>query len=348
MSNGKIGDKYGAHRVIRPKGVLPQAADVIDNSMEIYNNEILVDVGTLNIDSASFTQIKDEAKGDLEVIAKIILETVERRGKQHNPHTGSGGMFIGTIAEIGEALRGKVDVNPGDEIASLVSLSLTPLLIDKIIEVKAEKDQIDIVGRAILFERTVFCKLPDDMERSVALSVLDVAGAPAQTARLVKSGDTVFIIGAGGKSGMLCAYEAKKRTGKEGTVIGTGHSEASTKRISELGLCDHVIQVNAKDPIEIEEKVRQITNGRMADLTINCVNIPDTEMGSILATKPDGIIYFFSMATSFTKAALGAEGIGSDATMIIGNGYTSGHAETALKILREHPPLMEIFKKLYG
>lgn len=348
MSKGKIGDKYGAHRVTSPKGVLPQAADVIDNSMEIYDNEILVEVGTLNIDSASFTQIEDEAKGDPDVIAKIILETVKRRGKQHNPHTGSGGMFIGTIAEIGPKIRDKVGAKPGDEIASLVSLSLTPLKIDKIVDVKVERDQIDIVGKAILFERTVFCKLPDDMEHSVALSVLDVAGAPAQTAKLVKPGDTVFIIGAGGKSGMLCAYEAKRRAGIEGMVIGTGHSEASTKRISELGLCDHVIRVNAKNPLEVEEKVSQITEGRMANLTINCVNIPDTEMGSILATKPDGIIYFFSMATSFTKAALGAEGIGSDARMIIGNGYTSGHAEITLNILREYPPLMEIFKKLYG
>ena len=30
--------------------------------MEIYDNEILIDVQTLNIDSASFTQIKEQAK----------------------------------------------------------------------------------------------------------------------------------------------------------------------------------------------------------------------------------------------------------------------------------------------
>ena len=53
----KKGCPYGTHRVISPKGVLPQPADVIDNTMEIYDNEVLIDVKTLNVDSASFTEI---------------------------------------------------------------------------------------------------------------------------------------------------------------------------------------------------------------------------------------------------------------------------------------------------
>ncbi len=344
----KKGDKYGAHRVIAPKGVLPQAADKIDNTMEIYDNEILVNVKTLNVDSASFTQIEEEAGHDTEKIGRIIMDTVKNRGKQHNPVTGSGGMFMGTIAEVGPALKDTVKIRPGDFIASLVSLSTTPLAIDKIVEIRPDRDQVDIIGKAILFESGIYVKLPEDMPQSVALAILDVAGAAAQTAKLVKPGDCVFVIGAGGKSGMLCAYEARRRAGVTGTVIGTGHSPESTKRIKELGFCDHVVQVNATNPIEVEKAVSKLTGGRMADITINCVNIPNTEMGSILATKNDGLIYFFSMATSFTKAALGAEGIASDATMIIGNGYTKGHAEISLNILRESPALREIFMKLYA
>ena len=69
----KKGSPYGVHRVIEPKGVLPQPALKIDNDMEIYDNEILIDVHTLYIDSASFTQIKEQAKGDLEEIKKIMM-----------------------------------------------------------------------------------------------------------------------------------------------------------------------------------------------------------------------------------------------------------------------------------
>ena len=68
------GDIYGTHRVIEPKGVLPQPADIVDNNMEIFDNEVLIDVHTLNIDSASFTEIEKRAGGDIEEIKKIIMD----------------------------------------------------------------------------------------------------------------------------------------------------------------------------------------------------------------------------------------------------------------------------------
>ena len=69
----KEGNKYGAHRVIEPKGVLPQPAWKIDNTMEIYDNEILIEVDTLNIDAASFTQIEEAEGGDVKKMARHSL-----------------------------------------------------------------------------------------------------------------------------------------------------------------------------------------------------------------------------------------------------------------------------------
>jgi L-erythro-3,5-diaminohexanoate dehydrogenase len=345
----KQGNKYGLHRVIEPKGVLPQPANKIDNNMdEIYDNEILIDVQTLNIDSASFTQIEEQAKGDKGEIAKIMMGIVEKQGKHRNPVTGSGGMLLGTVEKIGDALVGKTDLKVGDKIATLVSLSLTPLRIDKIKDIRPDIDQVDIDGKAILFESGIYAKIPADMPETLALSALDVAGAPAQTAKLVKPGDTVLIIGAGGKSGMLCCYEAKKRAGVTGKVIGLCHSERSTKRLTDLDLCDHVFAADATQPVPILEKIEALTNGEMCDVIINNVNITDTEMTSILTAKDNGIVYFFSMATSFTKAALGAEGVGKDVNMIVGNGYTKGHAEITLQILRESEKIRKVFTELYA
>jgi len=230
----------------------------------------------------------------------------------------------------------------------LVSLSLTPLRIDNIKEMRLEIDQVDIDGKAILFESGIYAKIPSDMPENLALSALDVAGAPAQTAKLVKPGDTVLIIGAGGKSGMLCCYEAKKRAGVTGKVIGLCHSEKSTKRLIDLGFCDYVFSADATQPVPVLEKIEELTNGQLADVTINNVNITDTEMTSVLCTKDSGVVYFFSMATSFTKAALGAEGVGSDVTMIVGNGYTRGHAEITLELLRESEKLRKVFTELYA
>lgn len=342
------GCKYGTHRVIEPKGVLPQAAWRVDNTMVPYDNEILVDVDTLNVDAASFTQIKAQAQGDDAEIVRIMLDIVRQRGKHHNPVTGSGGMFIGEVREIGRDLMGRVGLEPGDRIASLVSLSLTPLVIDEILEIRKDIDQVRIKGQAILFESGIYAKLPCDMPASLALAVLDVAGAPAQTAKLVKPGDTVLVIGAGGKSGLLCLYEARKRAGVTGRVLGMAHSQASLDRVAESGFADRAFAADATRPLEVFERVSELTGGRLADITINCVNIPGTEMASIMATRDKGIVYFFSMATSFTSAALGAEGIGKDVTMIIGNGYTEGHAEIALAALRESPVLMEMFVKRWA
>lgn len=343
----KKGCKYGTHRVIEPKGTLPQPAWKIDNTMEIYDNEILIDVKTLNIDSASFTQIKEEVGGDVEKIKEKILEIVGERGKQHNPVTGSGGMLVGEIKKIGPALEGKTDLKVGDKIATLVSLSLTPLKIYEILDVKKEIDQVHVNAEAILFESGIYAKLPEDMSETLALAVLDVAGAPAQTAKLVQPGDNVLIIGAGGKSGLLCLHEAKKRAGITGKVIAFEYSDEACQRIRDLGLADVILQGDATNAVDVMNKVAEVTDGEMADITINNVNIPKTEMGSILATKDEGTIYFFSMATSFTAAALGAEGVGQDVNMVVGNGYTKGHAKIALECLRENAGLRELFTKLY-
>ena len=342
----KKGCPYGTHRVISPKGVLPQPADVIDNTMEIYDNEVLIDVQTLNIDSASFTQIERQANGNIEEIKKTMLGIVAKAGKHKNPVTGSGGMLIGTVKEIGPAYVG--DLKVGDKIATLVSLSLTPLVIDEILEVRPAIDQVDIKGKAILFQSGIYAVLPKDLPENLALSVLDVAGAPAQTAKLVQSGDTVVVIGGGGKSGLLCLYEAKKRAGVTGKVICIGGSEKSTKRARDLGLADEYFAADATDAIFIYNKIMELTDGKLADVVINCVNIENTEMASILACKDEGTVYFFSMATSFTKAALGAEGVGKDVNMIVGNGYCKGHAAITLQVMRECEPLRKLFAEMYA
>ena len=170
----KKGNKYGTHRVIEPKGVLTQAAYKIDNNMdEIYSNEILCNVTALNVDSASFTQIADVCGHDDQKIGEMILSIVAERGKQQNPVTGSGGMFMGTVAKIGDDLKGKIDLKEGDRIASLVSLSLTPLKIHKILAVHQDIDRVDVEAQAILFESGIYAKLPDDMSGELALAALE-------------------------------------------------------------------------------------------------------------------------------------------------------------------------------
>jgi L-erythro-3,5-diaminohexanoate dehydrogenase len=346
------GCRYGTHRVKEPKGVLPQPARVLDNDMsEIWDNELLIDVIRLNVDSASFHQIKNKlvAQGHTDLdkaFAEHAVDLTNRTGKHKNEDTGSGGMLIGRVAQIGPNFEMKDKIAVGDKIASLVSLSLTPLKINKVKKVLLDKDQVEIEGQAILFSSGIYAKLPDDLDENLALSVLDVAGAPAQVERLVKPGDNVVIIGANGKSGILCNAVAKERAGVSGKVIGIVRNPDYIATCKETG-CHEVIIANATDAITIQKEVSRITDGKMADVVINVVNIEDTELPTIMAAKDRGLVYFFSMATSFTKAALGAEGIGADVDMILGNGYAHNHAAISLDLLRRNPTLMKLFLERY-
>lgn len=346
------GCRYGTHRVLEPKGVLPQPARVLNNDMtEIWDNELLIDVIRLNVDSASFHQIKNKliAQGhqNLEqAFADHAIDLTTRTGKHKNEDTGSGGMLIGKVAQIGPNFEMKDKIKVGDKIASLVSLSLTPLKITKIKKVLLDKDQLEIEGQAILFSSGIYAKLPDDMDENLALSVLDVAGAPAQAERLVKPGDNVVIIGANGKSGILCNAVARERAGVSGKVIGVVRNPDYIPTCKDTG-CHEVIIANATDAITIQKEVSRLTEGKMADVVINVVNIEDTELPTIMAARDRGLVYFFSMATSFTKAALGAEGIGADVDMILGNGYAHNHAMISIDLLRRNPVLMKLFQERY-
>lgn len=342
------GCPYGSHRTVEPRGVLPQPALRVDNDFgTLYDNEILLDVIALNIDSASFTQIEEEAGHDVEAIKAAILRIVAERGKMQNPVTGSGGMLVGRVARIGADLADR-DLAVGDVVATLVSLSLTPLRIDEITALHPDIDRVEIRGQAVLFASGIYAKLPQDMSEGLALAALDVAGAPAQTAKMVAPGMKVLVIGAGGKSGMLVSYEATKRVGPTGLVVGAVPVPEEGVDLERLGLCHKVVLADATDALGTLGAAMAASGGSEYDLVINCVNVPGTEMASILPCRDGGTVYFFGMATHFGRAALGAEGVGKDITLVIGNGYTTGHTEITLGELRENAALRELFEARYA
>ncbi|PTL77189.1 L-erythro-3,5-diaminohexanoate dehydrogenase [Vitiosangium sp. GDMCC 1.1324] len=342
MSN----DRYGLSRVVGEKGVLPQRARKLDPALPCREAELLIDVESLNIDAASFKQIKDEVGAEPSRIAARVQEIVRERGKMQNPVTGSGGMLIGRVKEIGAQHPARGVLQPGDRIATLVSLSLTPLVIDEVKAVHPSIDRVDIRGHALLFATGLYAKLPTDMPDTLALAALDVCGAPALVARYVRPGMTVAVLGAG-KSGALCLAQARKDLKGQGRLLAMDISEQALATLKGLGLCDVSLKVDATQAVDVMEAVAKATDGALCDLVINCASVGNTEMASILSVKDGGTVIFFSMATSFTAAALGAEGVGKDVTMLVGNGYVPGHADLTLELLRSEPALRRLFETRY-
>jgi L-erythro-3,5-diaminohexanoate dehydrogenase len=341
-----IPDPYGLARVVGEKGVLPQRARKLDPALPCREAELLIDVESLNIDAASFKQIKDDVGGEPARIAARIQDIVRERGKMQNPVTGSGGMLLGRVKEIGPKHPARGTLKSGDRIATLVSLSLTPLVIEEIKAVHPEIDRVDIRGHAILFASGIYAKLPSDMPDTLALAALDVCGAPALVARYVKPGMTVAVLGAG-KSGALCLAQARRDLQGKGRVLALDISEKALAALSGIGLCDTALKVDATQAVDVMEAVSQATGGALCDLVVNCASVGNTEMASILSVKDGGTVIFFSMATSFTAAALGAEGVGKDVTMLVGNGYAPGHADLTLDLLRSEPALRKLFETRY-
>lgn len=347
------GDPFGTHRTLEPKGALPQPAQRLDNDFsKIYAGELLLAVDTLNVDAASFRQMEEAgaAAGEPPEIAvsRRVRETVALRGKQHNPVTGSGGMLLGRVLQVSSDRPDAAILRPGDRVATLVSLSLTPLRVDRVLAVRVPSAQLDVEGEAILFASGAYARMPDDMPERLALAVLDVAGAAPQVARLVKPGATVCIFGAGGKSGILCAAEARRTGDPSARVIGIESYEPYANDLRALGLCDEVLSLDARDPVAVRRAVLAANHGREVDLSLSCVNVSDAEMSAIMVTRDRGIAYFFAMSTSFTKAALGAEGVSKDVDLMIGNGFARGHADHSLAMMRDMPAVRALFEKRYG
>jgi L-erythro-3,5-diaminohexanoate dehydrogenase len=107
---------------------------------------------------------------------------------------------------------------------------------------------------------------------------------------------------------------------------------------------DHVALADARDPVALAAAVEDALGGP-ADVTVVCVDVPGCEHGAILATADGGTVIFFSMATSFSAAALGAEGLAADVTMLVGNGYVPGHADFAMNLLRSDAAVRTLFER---
>ena len=335
-------DPVGTHRVLAPEGALPQTATRLDTRPELWPDEVRVRVERLNLDAASYRQLAEKHAGDGDAVRAEVLDIVRERGKMQNPVTGSGGMLIGTVEEVGP--ESTLGLHVGDRVATLVSLTLTPLVIeDDLVGWDGRSEQVPAAGYAILFGRSIAAVLPDDLPAGLGLAVMDVCGAPALTRRVVDgyAQPVVAVVGGAGKSGSL-SLAAARRAGAVRT-IGVVPHETEAPLLSETGLADEVVVADARDPLTLRDAVEAA--GGPADVTVVCVDVPGCEPGAILATAPRGTVIFFSMATSFSAAALGAEGVAADVEMLIGNGYVPGHAEHALDLLRSEPGVRRIFEE---
>jgi L-erythro-3,5-diaminohexanoate dehydrogenase len=339
---GLLSKDYGFYRVISPRKAIPQTAYRLDNAPEIKTpREVLIAVHTLNLDSTSMREIRGGVgKGIYGSIEERIREIVRERGKMHNPVTESGGVLVGSVRDMGEEAMRNFELKKGDAIIPVASLSTIPLHLRKI--GKIQGDKVEVEAEAVLFPSLPYTGVPEDFDLDTALSAIDISSIVPQIRRTVQDRQTLLVIGAG-KAG-VAAMAAAREAAVDLAIIAMDYSGEKLRDAEKLGCADRLLEADATSPEEVLAAVEKATEGKLCDLVINCVNVPGTEASSILACKERGVVFFFSMATKFDKAALGTDATGKDVSMLIGNGVARNQAKLTFDLLRRHPELKAFFQ----
>jgi len=324
-------EALGAERVLEPPGALPQAALRLDATMPMQPYEIEIGVDTLCVDSSSFRQLVESNDHDPVKVGEAILAIVAERGKLYNPVTGSGGILTGTVRAVGDAHPEPPPV--GARVVTMVSLTLTPLRLDAVGEVECSSPHVPVTGTAYLPSGSPWVAYPDDIPFDAALAALDVCNAASQTHSLIDEGTRTMLVLGGGHAGLLALATARDALPGSGRLVLIDADERICERARRLGLCDVALRIDLRDAIGAVRSLEAAGVPR-ADLTVVVVNASDCEAAAILLTADSGTVLFFSMATSFTKAALGADGLASGARMVIGSGYAPDRGRYALELIR--------------
>lgn len=306
---------YGFHRVISPLGVVPQAAWKVNNdiSNKLHPTEKIIDVKILNLDSTSMKQIREKYKD----VARRVKNIVKIRGKMHNPVTNSGGVMLAQY--------------DGETIVPWVSLSAISLSIEKIHGVHGQ--QIDIDGKAVLFESYKYTVIPKDMDWRLAVTALDIASLAVQIRRIAQRNklEKVLVIGCG-NAGITSMATIKKYS--PGTnIYGIDVDDKNFSKIKKF-FTNNLGKIDAVDSQTVYNFCHD------CDLVVNCVNVSHTEASSVIATKDYGKTVFFSMATQFDRASLATDATGKDVEMIVASGIAIDEDKEIFSLLQQYPDLL--------
>jgi L-erythro-3,5-diaminohexanoate dehydrogenase len=329
-------DTLGTRRVLEPRGALPQSARRLDAQLPMQPYEIEVDVEMLALDSTSFRQIADSSEHDPTRIAEAILRIVADRGKMQNPVTGSGGILTGVVRDVGSEYPDPPAI--GARIVPLSTLTRTPLRLDGVGTVDPASPHIPVRGTSYLPPTVPWADQPDDVDPAAAFAAFDVCTAATQTRSLIGPDTRTVLVLGGGHGGLLSLAAARDSVSDGASLVLIDSDERICERARGLGLCDVALRADLRDPLAA---LRTLEGARLprADLTIVLVNASDCEAAALLLTAERGTVLFFSMATSFPKAALGSEDVASSAMMLVGSGYTPDRGEYAIELLRRDPRL---------
>jgi transcriptional regulator with PAS, ATPase and Fis domain len=345
---------FGVDRVVEPPRSIPVSAWKLDNNAAIRSSEMRVRVKIVKLEEAGFRQLCSECAYDEGRIGEKIFDIIKKRGKIHNPATGSGGIFYGVVDEVGADYEKRNIFRHGDEVISITSLAAVPLSLSRIDSIDFNYGQLICDGSAILSNANPLMHRPGDLathytmaaieEANSLHSVFQMAAAPDMNRFLILSGDLL--------SAFL--YAAVIRKAVHGGRIVAALDRKSVERLSEndidrvLGGCVdgvHILDILA--PLKSFDEIRE-KEGDLFDLSVNCADLMGAEAVSVLLTKQRGTVIFTGFINNHSLALLFSESLGKELNTSALDAYTDDCRQFTIELLRETKSKLEQIHKTYA
>lgn len=335
---------YGTNRVLEPQHVLPTSAWRLDNSRSISAGEIRVDIKRIHIEGTSFKQICLEANDNDQRIKQKIMDIVIRRGKLHNPVTDTGGLFYGTVSEIGAEYDNKKNFKPGEEVVCNASLASVPIYIDKILSIDRAYGQIELEGYAILYDEVPLVRRPEGIPIDLLLFAFNESGTLYRISNTAVGKKKFLIVGNNLLSNLLFGYAVRKVAREDAEVVCLLDRKTDTvlkgKSIDDLSRRVFT-EVHYVDILKPMECLAGLNADSLFDLSINCADIPGAETINILATKSGGTVVFANLINNYNIALYITESISRQLDIRCADGYLEAYDEFDIEIVKDLVPYIE-------
>ena len=216
-------EKYNSRVISGDKNrinMLPVFAWQLDNSRDILETEIRINVDRIHVETASFKSLLIKSNYNKKTFKEMILDIVNTRGKLHNPYTDTGGIVSGKVEKIGNRCENPQKIAEGDEVIVLVSATMFPLYIEKIIEIDHPLGIIEIEGYCIIADYFTLLKRPNNISLAPLMLAMEESASFLRIYELAKKEDTFFIVANNPIVSYLYACCIRKAIGKNGQIVG--------------------------------------------------------------------------------------------------------------------------------
>lgn len=343
-SEHKMSTPYGIRRVLEPKHVLPTSAWKLDNSRNIYPDELKVSIQRIHLEGTGFKQICTESNDDEKKIRQAIIDIVIRRGKLHNPVTDTGGLIMGRVEEIGAEYDNRLGLKVGDAVICNASAASIPLYIEDITAVNRAFNQIEANGYAIVHSLIPLVKTQEDVPLDMLMFVFDQSGTLYRLHELIGDKKRFLVVGNSMLTNLIYGYVIRRTAGKSAEITCL-LDKRTGMRFTGRGI-DRLIsmvfnEMNYLDILRPMECMRQLDAESSFDLSINCAEIPGAETINILATKPGGTVMFANLINNLNIALYITESISKNLEVRGAEGYLEKYDQFDVDIVRELAPFLE-------